>query len=96
MSNHAETANDIPDAAFYVTMTDSFMSDWGPAEGKSTVYVALCDNEREAEIVKANAEAREDQENPEIKTVKPLPGEGQHMMLMSREDSARWYEEGAF
>lgn len=42
----------------YVTMTDSFMSGWGPAKGKTNKYVLECESYEEAEIVAANARRR--------------------------------------
>lgn len=99
-SVHAPTTDDIPDAPFYVTMTDPFFSGWGQADevGEDTVaiYVAVCDDEEEAEIVRANAEARGDQEDVTITSLKPMVGEGQHVMVMSRADSGRWYLEGGW
>lgn len=51
--------------AIYVTMTDTFMSGWGPAKGKTAIYCIECDDYDQAEIVAANAELR-----PEMQRVK--------------------------
>jgi hypothetical protein len=40
---------------WYVTMTDKFMSDRGPAKGKIFKLVIKCDNIKEAEVVHKNA-----------------------------------------
>lgn len=99
-SVHVTTADEIPAAPYYVTMIDPFFSGWGQAievgEDTTAVYVAPCASADEAEIVRANAVARGDQEDVRVVTEKPIPGEGQHMMLMSREGCERWYERGAF
>jgi len=42
----------------YVWMTDTFMSGWGPAKGKTNIYCIECDNDDQAKIVKANAQKR--------------------------------------
>lgn len=100
MPEHVTNSNEIPDAPYYVTMQDPFFSGWGQADemGADTiaVYIAPCESEAEANTVYANAMAREDQEHVRIVTEKPLPGEGQHVMLMSKEEAPKWYEPGGF
>lgn len=36
---------------FYVTMVDSFMSDWGPAKGKSSIFCVCCEVLEQAEEI---------------------------------------------
>lgn len=56
---------------FYVTMTDTFMSGWGKAEGKKNKLVFECDTLKEAEIVKDNAENRDEMKYVNINDEKP-------------------------
>lgn len=58
-------------AKYYVTMTDSFLSGWGMAEGKTNKLVIECNNLQEAEIVANNARARSDMKYVNICTTKP-------------------------
>lgn len=44
----------------YVSMTDKFMSDWGPAEGKLNKLVIRCQTMKQAKAVKAAARQREE------------------------------------
>jgi hypothetical protein len=90
------STSEIPEAPFYVVMKDSFMSDWGRAEGRDAVYVALAESRFEAEVVAANARARGDQQRIRINTTKPRPKAGWMLMLMRREDAERWYQPGGF
>jgi len=41
---------------YYVSMLDSFMSGWGMAEGKESIYIIECDLEAEADHVADVAE----------------------------------------
>ena len=61
----------IENKKFYVTMTDTFMSGWGMAEGKINKLVIGCDTEEEAKIVQDNAENRNDQKYINIAYKKP-------------------------
>jgi len=56
---------------FYVTMTDKFMSGWGPARGKSNKLVISCDTLNEAEVVAENARARSEMKYVNIRSTKP-------------------------
>jgi hypothetical protein len=58
-------------AKYYVTMTDTFLSGWGMAEGKTNKLVIECDSRREAEIVANNARARSDMKHVNICANKP-------------------------
>lgn len=86
----------IPNALYYVTMTDRFLSGWGPAEGKRAKYVACCDSWEQAKTVQDNAEARGDQKHINVRTSKPRVTDENLWQLMTQEDSAPWYIAGNF
>jgi len=56
---------------FYVTMTDTFFSGWGHAQGKQNKLIFGCETMDEANIVVANATYRTDQIYIYIRTTKP-------------------------
>ena len=39
---------------YYVTMTDTILSGWGQAEGKTNKYIVICDTFEQAETIKRN------------------------------------------
>jgi len=47
-------------APYYVTMIDRFMSGWGLAKGKTNKLVIACDDYKQAQAVKRNAEQRKE------------------------------------
>lgn len=51
---------------FYVTMTDSFMSGWGMAEGKINKLVIECDNLQQAEEIENYAKKRNEMKHISI------------------------------
>lgn len=63
--------NKIPNKKYYVTMTDTFLSGWGRAEGKTNKLVIGCDSYEEAEKIKRNAELRSEMKYVNITTTKP-------------------------
>lgn len=63
----------IPEAPYYVTARDRFMSGWGQASGKSNLTVVPCADELEMACVLAYVKSRGDQENVRILTSKPRP-----------------------
>jgi hypothetical protein len=88
--------SEVPAASHYVLMRDTFLSNWGPAEGKDSIHVYPCDGEQEASVVVANAGARDDQD--QIRVVRELPEfEADWVVsLVDREHAARWWEPEAF
>lgn len=78
---------------FYVTMTDTFLSGWGKAEGRIAKFVFVCDNWQEAEIVKENAERRGDQKYINISTTKPYYSSKTHLVqYKTKENAPNWYK----
>lgn len=57
--------------AFYVTMTDKFLSGWGRAEGKINKFVVSCDTYEQAETIERNAHKRKEMKYINITTKKP-------------------------
>lgn len=58
---------EIPNEHFYVTLTDKFLSGWGKAEGKKNRLIIPTRSLREAELVKQEANTRNDFTNIEVK-----------------------------
>ena len=82
---------------YYVVMTDTFMSGWGRADGKKNKLIFVCDTMDEAEIVKANAEARGDMIGIRIRTTAPHYDENTNFVqYKTKEDYPHWYLEGHF
>ena len=81
----------------YVTMTDSFMSGWGKAEGKINKLIFECENRQEAEIVKENAENRGDQKYINISYNKPYYNPKKYLaQTKTKADYPEWYKQGYF
>ena len=80
----------------YVTMTDSFMSGWGRAKGRTNKLVFICDNMEEAEIVEANAKARGDQKRVNIRSTTPYYDETRiYAQFKTKETYPTWYRPNA-
>lgn len=97
--NEVLTQDELPDAAFYVTALDTFMSGWGGASNKENYVVLPCASEEEAAVVSANAHGRSEMQKVCIHTDKPtLPGAGGSRLysLMTKDRSTNWYEPGTW
>lgn len=82
---------------YYVTMTDSFLSGWGKAEGKINKLIFECDNYDEAETVEQNAENRTDMKYINICTKKPYYNSNKYLtQTKTKEDCPNWYQKGYF
>ena len=82
---------------FYVTMTDKFMSGWGPATGKLNKLVFECVDMSEAVIVEQNAQNRSDQKYINIRSTKPYYDPKRcYTQFKTKEDYPRWYQPGMF
>jgi hypothetical protein len=94
---YIESMNQITKQKVYVTMTDSFMSGWGLADGKTNKLVIVCDSFEEAEIVKKNAQNRSEMKYVNIVYSKPRYNKRFCLtQFKTKEDMPRWFEEGAF
>lgn len=83
---------EIPAACCYVCTNDRFMSNWGPASGKTNTLIFCCASYEEAEIVAQNARARKDQKNVRICSGKPKLRAGVLYQVKTREEYPRWYK----
>lgn len=82
---------------WYVTMTDKFMSGWGPATGKINKLVFVCDSLEQAGIVEQNALNRSDQKYVNICSNKPYYNPNKYYVQEKTiEDYPAWYKPGYF
>ncbi len=93
---------------YYVTMTDKFMSNWGPARGLKNKLIFLCDNLEEAEIVYNNAKNREEMIDVYICHTRPAylveskmpdykhPSRGYYVQVKTKEKYNGFYEKNKF
>ena len=83
---------------YYVTTTDRFMSGWGPAKGKLNKLVFCCTSYQQAQTVAANARARSDQKNVNIRSTRPSYNKGGYYVqwFTPGGDYKNWYRKGAF
>lgn len=61
----------IPKKAWYVTMTDSALSGWGHAEGRTAKYIIGCDTYKQAEDMAEMARHRSEMKYINITSKKP-------------------------
>ena len=61
----------IPTRKYYIVMTDSFMSGWGKAEGKTNKLVIGTDDYKLAQLIEHNAKERKEMKYVSIRTTKP-------------------------
>lgn len=92
MSDFVDSARDIPTAPYYVTMTDRFMSGWGPARNRTNKLVFVCDTYAEACKVAAHAEDRSDQKYVSIRSSKPnVTKPGTLWQVKTKATYPHWY-----
>ena len=91
MSQHVTQQSEIPDAPFYVTTTDRFMSGWGESRGLTNRLVLPCESQQEANRVADYARGRSEQKNVRICTTKPRIRPGTYTQVMDPERSTAWY-----
>jgi len=103
MATTVQHRTHIPDAPWYVLSTDTFMSGWGPATGRTNRLILPCESREEAEDVAAYARSRTDTKDVEIVSEKPylhrplyrgsLDGVpvGPLWQVMDPDDSSAWY-----
>jgi len=68
--------SDMPNAKWYVAMTDKFMSGWGHAEGKTNRHVILCDDIDDAYRIERRAYERDEMKRVTITSNKPRTRSG--------------------
>ena len=89
--------HEIPEAEYYVTAEDSFMSGWGEAEGMTSLVLLPCADREEARIVADNVRSHREMRRVHTHANPPdLPYTSCHVSLMTRTSASRWYEPDAF
>ncbi len=82
---------------YYVTMTDSFLSNWGMSDKRINKLVFECDNMSEAFIVEQNAKNRTDQIYINIAAKKPYYSkERYYVQYKTKKEYSAWYEKDYF
>jgi hypothetical protein len=62
---------EIPAAPYYVTSQDTFMSGWGPCEGKKNICIVPCPDSQTANRVASYVRSRSDQVSVRVVGSKP-------------------------
>ena len=75
---------------YYVTMTDSFMSGWGRAEGRINKFVVACDSFSQAEIIAMKARQRSEMKYVRISTRKPCYDSTRYLTSWRKYDEIHW------
>lgn len=75
--------NTIPNKNYYVTMTDSFMSDWGRAKGKINKFVVGCDTHLQAKLIHKTAKQRPEMKYVNLLKHKPFYNKRQYLSFIS-------------
>lgn len=84
--------SEIPEAPYYITCTDRFMSGWGPSKSKSNRCIFPCESAAEAWYVELYAQNRSEMKNIRICVVKPtLRNQVNTYSLFRREEARAWY-----
>ena len=92
MSGIITKHSEVPDAPFYVTCIDTFMSGWGKAKGRANRLIFPCDSRQEAEIVYDNALGRTDQQDIIVTQAKPyIEATGYLYQVLTKKDAAPWF-----
>jgi hypothetical protein len=87
----------IEDKPFYVTTTDSFMSNWGSAKNKTNKLIFGCDSLAQARIVADNAQSRSDQKRVNICANKPYYNKDRYYVQYKDETIyPSWYKKDYF
>lgn len=82
----------IPDAPYYVTCTDRFMSGWGPAKRKDNRLIFPCEDMSEAMRVVRYAQNRGDQKRIYICGSKPKVRSHHYTQVKTKDVYPNWYK----
>ena len=97
MIDDHRTEQDKKETIGFVVATDSFMSGWGPAQGRSLFAVPYRTDEAHTSVLK-NMEDRKEMKR--VRTVgadyRPRLGKGDHLSIRSCDDSKGFYTPGFF
>lgn len=75
---------------YYVTMTDSFMSGWGKAEGRINKFVVVCDSYSQAEEIAQKAGRRHEMKYVNISKRKPYYSSNRYLTSWSEYKDIHW------
>ncbi len=74
----------------YAVATDSFMSGWGSAPGRSLVAIK-CETNEELDFALAKLEAREEMKRVRINLNLPRVSSNDHLSIWTREENPVWF-----
>ena len=96
MATTITDCSEIPDAPYYVVCVDTFLSDWGKAEGKANRLILPCKSFLEAEVVCDNALGRGDMKSVHIHNEKPRLRRPDFNLwqVMDHKSARAWYTPG--
>ena len=78
---------------FYVTMTDKFMSGWGPAKGKENDLIFECESKEEAKKLRDYAIRREEMHNIYLSDIiTNFSARNYYVQNKNRANSPMWYK----
>lgn len=86
----AVTQRPIPKKAYYVVMTDEFMSGWGAAKGKTNKLVIGCDSWSRAKELEKKAKDRSEMKYVNIRVTKPYYNKKYYLTSYRNESEIRW------
>lgn len=75
---------------FYVTMTDSFMSGWGCAEGLINKFVVACDTPEQAYDIASKAERRDEMKYVRVTRKKPYYRPSKYLVSWEKYKDIKW------
>ena len=82
----------------YVTMRETFLSDWGQSRDMDNILVFTCQKTEEAKALKANAKSRTDTDNIRVYTAGKLPARfysstTEYIQWKNKELYPGWYQD---
>ena len=77
----------------YVSMTDTFLSDWGVSDGKINKLIFECNNYEEAAIVLNNAKNRKEMKDIKVHDKMPKYKENKYyVQIKNKNVYPNWYK----
>lgn len=82
---------------FYVSMTDTALSNWGQSRAKVNRLIFECETREEAKTVQRNAESRTDQTDVRFHEEMPtFPDDEYFVQVKNKSEYPRWFEPNSF
>lgn len=79
----------------YVVATDSFMSGWGLAKGRS-LFAVPCKSWEQSRVVLGNMHNRSEMKYVRVQSNLPRLRKGDHLSIRSMDECSRFYTPGGF